>query len=335
MDKLEYKIQNGRIIMCQGGLYSVRLDSGETLKCRARGSFRHKHMSPLPGDIAAVKYAVTSDGTVATYEKYEKSEKSESKSQGERGDMATDAVIEEIIARRNALIRPPMANLDYMFVTMAAASPEPVLATVDKLICIAEYNKIEPVVVIGKCELAPENAKKLSDIYSAAGYKTFVLSCKTGEGIDEISEFIKGVLPHKLAAFAGASGVGKSTLMNILFPGLVLETSDISRKIERGRHTTRKVEIFGFYGGYIADTPGFSMLDFEHFDFFGKEDLVGTYREFREYIGECRYTKCTHTKEDGCAILGAVAEGKIPKSRHDSYLELYGILKNKNSWDKK
>lgn len=329
MDKLEYKTQNGRITMCQGGLYSVHLDSGEMLKCRARGSFRHKHMSPLPGDIVSIKYAVASDGSVATYEK------SESKSQVDRSDIATDAVIEEIIARRNALIRPPMANLDYMFVTMAAAAPEPVLATVDKLICIAEYNKIEPVIIVGKCELAPENAKRISDMYSAAGFKTFVLSCKTGEGVGEISEFIKSVLPHKLAAFAGASGVGKSTLMNILFPGLLLETSDISRKIERGRHTTRRVEIFEFYGGYIADTPGFSMLDFEHFDFFGKDDLIDTFREFREYMGECRYTKCTHTKEDGCAILNAVANGKIAESRHESYLELYGILKSKNVWDKK
>lgn len=310
--------------MCQGGLYSVRLDNGEGLKCRAKGSFRHRHISPLPGDIVAVKYAVAPDGSVALCEGGEV-----------QNGIAADAVIEEIAERRNALIRPPMANLDYMFVTMAAASPEPVTATVDKLICIAEYNKIEPVVVIGKCELAPENAKRLSDIYSAAGYRTFVLSCKTGEGTEALSQFVKEILPDKLAAFAGASGVGKSTLMNLLFPGLLLETSDISRKIERGRHTTRKVEIFEFYGGYIADTPGFSMLDFEHFDFFGKEDLVDTFREFREHIGKCRYTKCTHTKEDGCAILGAVKDGRIPESRHESYLELYGILKNKNAWDKK
>lgn len=302
----------------------MRLDNGEELKCRAKGSFRHRHISPLPGDIVSVRYAVAPDGSVALCEGGEV-----------QNGIAADAVIEEIVERRNALIRPPMANLDYMFVTMAAASPEPVTATVDKLICIAEYNKIEPVVVIGKCELSPENAKRLSDIYSAAGYRTFVLSCKTGEGTEAIAQFVKEILPDKLAAFAGASGVGKSTLMNLLFPGLLLETSDISRKIERGRHTTRKVEIFEFYGGYIADTPGFSMLDFEHFDFFGKEDLVDTFREFREHIGKCRYTKCTHTKEDGCAILGAVKDGRIPESRHESYLELYGILKNKNAWDKK
>ena len=123
--------------------------------------------------------------------------------------------------------------------------------------------------------------------------------------------------------------------MNILFPDLSLEVSDISRKIERGRHTTRKVDLFPAGGGYIADTPGFSMLDFERFDFFAKDDLAHTFREFRELLGSCRYTKCTHTKEEGCAIIEALHEGSISESRHASYVELFDILKKKKDWDKK
>ena len=126
--------------------------------------------------------------------------------------------------------------------------------------------------------------------------------------------------------------------MNKLFPSLSLSTSDISRKIERGRHTTRHVELFpvgeSFDEGYIADTPGFSMLDFERFDFFTKEDLPLTMREFEPYIGECRYTKCTHLKEEGCAIVEAVRDGRISKSRHDSFVAMYNVLKEKKAWEK-
>jgi ribosome biogenesis GTPase len=141
----------------------------------------------------------------------------------------------------------------------------------------------------------------------------------------------------KTAAFAGASGIGKSTLLNRLFPHLELSTSNISRKIERGRHTTREAVLFEISDaadcGYIADTPGFSMLDFKRFDFFEKEDLVDTMREFAPYIGECRFTKCSHTKEQGCAIVEAVKRGDIPLSRHQSYVELYDILKTRKKWE--
>ncbi len=315
---------HGKIIQGVGGLYSVRVISapcgeaelGSVVNCRARGSFRHNNISPLPGDNVII--------SPTTEQKDKKSKEN------------ADFVIDEICERSNSLIRPPMANLDYLFITMAAAAPTPILATIDKLICIAEFNKIEPVIVITKCELAPEYSKELEAIYKKSGFTVFRLSAAKNIDIAPIDEFIKTALVGKTAAFAGASGIGKSTLLNRLFPELSLSTSEISRKIQRGRHTTRKVELYPLSDslecGYIADTPGFSMLDFERFDFFEKEDLPLTMREFSDYIGECKYTKCSHTKEDGCAIIQAVKSGDIPASRHASFCELYDVLKAKKKW---
>lgn len=322
---MEYQT-NGKIIKGVGGRYVVKLfreDScpmpvGSIVTCRARGAFRHKKISPLVGDEVSVTVSsIKSD---------------------EGGTDEYESIIEEILPRKNALIRPPIANIDTVFVSMAAASPEPMPEVVDKLVSILEFNGIEPVIVIEKCELDRARANDLKHIYELAGYPVFVISCRLGEGIDEIRDYVNNELENKIAAFAGASGVGKSTLMNTLFPSLRLETSDVSRKTERGRNTTRHVELYPLSSaencGYIADTPGFSMLDFERFDFFSKEELPLTMREFSEYIGYCRYTKCSHTKEEGCAILEAVRDGKIAKSRHDSFVSMYNVLKEKKDWEK-
>ena len=315
----------GKILKGVGGLYTVRISeesSAPTLvRCRARGSFRHSNITPLPGD----NVLLTPDTNVQSTER------------GERGE-TSGYVIDDIVDRTCSLIRPPMANLDYLFVTMAAASPMPVLSTVDKLISIAEYNRIEPIVVITKSELDEHEAERLHNIYSTVGLNCFITSANENKGIELLDSFIKENLKNgRTGAFAGASGIGKSTLMNRLFPSLQLSTSEISRKIERGRHTTRLVELFPLDDttscGYIADTPGFSMLDFKRFDFFEKEELFGTMREFGRYIGSCRYTKCTHTKEEGCAILEAVRSGEIPVSRHESYVELYEVLKTRKKWE--
>ncbi|MBQ8208662.1 MAG: ribosome small subunit-dependent GTPase A [Clostridia bacterium] len=326
---MEYR-KHGKIIKGVGGLYIVRLEKGDdplagTLApCRARGVFRHNHITPVVGDEVEVIY------TEASYEMLDGVPTPK--------EDGRDIMISEILPRRNNLIRPPVSNIDVMFVAMAAASPVPVLETVDKMLSILEHSGIEPVVVIGKCELDRENAARLADIYTLAGYRVFVLSCVTGEGVDQVAKFVREELYGKTAAFAGASGVGKSTLMNAIFPNLRLDTSSVSRKIERGRHTTRHVELFpitdDFEDGCIADTPGFSMLDFERFDFFSKEDLPLTMREFQPYIGQCRYTKCTHVKEDGCAIVEAVREGKIAKSRHESFVSMFNVLKEKKAWNK-
>ena len=306
---MDLKIK-GKIIGLLGGLYTVRVKDGEgyrEISCRARGAFRHGNLSPMVGDDVTLD---VSDGE-------------------------QNAVIEEICERKNSLIRPPLANLDTVFVTMAASSPKPMLDMTDKLTAILEHNNVTPVIVVGKCELDREYAALIKETYEKAGYKVFVLSCATGEGIDEIEEYINTSLGGNVAAFAGASGVGKSTLMNKLFPSLELGTGDVSRKTARGRHTTRAVTLYPIRESlYLADTPGFSMLDFERFDFFDLEQLPLCFPEINERIGECKYTKCTHLREEGCAIVDAVKRGEISKSRHESYVSLYETLKNKHKWDK-
>ena len=315
-------MEKGIILKGVGGLYTVKItdDSseryGECVQCRARGALRHNNITPLAGDRVLLH----------TDDENNKDHKA----------AVSGLVIEEITERKNALIRPPLANLDYIFVTMAAVHPTPILPTVDKLISIAEFNKIEPVIIVTKRDLDETQADRIIDIYKRSGFTAFAISSVTGEGVDEVRTFVDTQLCGKIAAFAGASGIGKSTLMNALFPDLELSTSDISRKIERGRHTTRQVELFaisdGADTGYLADTPGFSMLDFQRFDFFECEDLVHTMRDFADYIGKCKYTKCSHTKEEGCAVLDAVRRGEICKCRHDSYLEIYEVLKQKKKW---
>ncbi|MBO7177282.1 MAG: ribosome small subunit-dependent GTPase A, partial [Clostridia bacterium] len=340
---------HGKILRGLGGLYDIRLCSpdhhkavyeeqgelsatsplaGHTISCRARGLFRYHKEKPLIGDEVCVNY---SDASFSA--------------NGEEiipDPNGTDVVVAAILPRRSALIRPPMANLDMLFVTMACASPDPIPQMADKLLCIAEYHHITPVVLLTKSELNRDRAEKLRAIYQKSGFPVFLLGQRGEEGADEVQTYLREhLLPGQTAAFAGASGVGKSTLLNALFPDLQLETSAVSEKTERGRHTTRCVTLYPVNDQadcpYLADTPGFSALDFEQFDFFGKEDLPHTVREFAPYLGQCRYTNCSHTKESAsdCAIVRAVEAGEIPKSRHESYCALYDVLKNKNSWDKK
>ena len=327
---------NGKILEGVGGNYTVRINAPETkfhketVFCPARGAFRHEGISPLPGDDVVVTVSLRDEDCPLPVNDPKQTKDGSS------------AVIAEILPRKNALIRPPMANLELLFAVFASADPEPMPDVIDKLLLIAEQNEITPVVVITKSELNPAKAKELEEIYSHTPYPVFTLSAVTGEGVAEFSDFVKENLPGKIAAFAGASGIGKSTLMNTLFPHLALPPSAVSQKIGRGRHTTRKVSLFpiaqisdlAVENTFLADTPGFSMLDFVHFDFFDLEDLPFNFPEFREHLGTCRYTKCTHLKEDGCSILAAVNRGEIAPSRHQSYVTLYDILKKKHKWDK-
>ena len=315
---------SGKILEGVGGRYTVEIRNEGTeyhrtvFPCSAKGAFRHENLTPLPGDDVEILLTIP------------------------EGDAAPSAVIQDIVNRRNALIRPPMANLDLLFVVFASANPDPMPETIDKLLLIAEHHDITPVIVITKSELNPERANALRDTYRTTPYPIFILSAVTGEGVEEFRNFVQEEARGKISAFAGASGIGKSTLLNALFPHLSLETSEISRKTQRGRHTTRKVTLFPIKtlgnteveNTYLADTPGFSMLDFVHFDFFDLDDLPFTFPEFREHLGTCRYTGCTHLKEEGCSIIAAVTKGEIAPSRHASYVALYDILKKKHKWDK-
>lgn len=336
----------GTVIRSVGGLFGVRLfDTGApqlppdytrqpldglTVQARGRGVLRRKG-ALLVGDTVRVSYdcaafRTAEDGSVEVAD-------------GENG-----IVIEEILPRVNSLIRPPMANLSLMVVTAAATAPEPDTETLDKLLCIAEHNKIGVVMAVTKCDLDPVAAERLAGIYRLAGYPVFEVTGTTGNGVGVLRAYVQERLRSSaqdghaigIAAFAGASGVGKSTLLNRIFPELRLQTGEISRKIERGKNTTRTVELYPISerqeDGWFADTPGFTMLDFERFDFFKLDDLAGTFPEFAPYIGACRYKKCTHTKEEGCAILSGIRNGEIARSRHDSYLSLYGVLKKKHEW---
>ena len=164
------------------------------------------------------------------------------------------------------------------------------------------------------------------------------LTKKFGERV-AVNDLTFSIRAGEIFGFLGGNGAGKSTLMNVLFPKLSLETGNLSEKIERGKNTTRHTELFVLsellgqeYNGYLADTPGFSLLDFERFDFFELEDLFSTFREFDSSVGKCKYTKCSHTKEDGCDVIRRVKSGEIEKSRHESYCELYSTLKNKPKW---
>ena len=307
--------KHGKVVKGLGGLYEVRIeDNGEVsrLACRAKGNLKRDEEKLLIGDNVTVSIDdSTPDGIV----------------------------ISSVEERKNSLIRPPLANLDYLFIVFAAAKPSPVIETVDKLIAIAVHNDITPVVVITKSDLQSDAAEEYAAIYRLVGIPTFITSSEAGEGIEGLKEYIKeNVRNGKTSAFAGASGVGKSTLMNVLFPGLTLATAEISKKIERGRHTTRHVEIFDIElseaTGFLADTPGFSLIDFARFDFFSLDELLPTFPEMLPYLGKCRYADCAHVGEgiDECAVAKAASEGKIAPTRLESYRSIHRTLKEKTTY---
>lgn len=269
--------------------------------CRARGLFRKDKRVPVAGDRVGI--AVDGDGT---------------------------GVIEVLRERRNMLVRPPVANLDLLAVVASVTDPSPNTLVMDKMIALAEINGIEPVIVITKTDLKAPDA--LEEIYRRAGFAVFVVSAQAPESIEPLRKVLSG----KLSAFTGNSGVGKSSRLNRLDPRLSRETGETSKKLGRGRHTTRTTVLYRQPGGgYIADTPGFSSIEFERTQMIRKEALSGCFREFDAYFGKCRYGSCTHMGEDGCAVGQAVREGRIPPSRLESYQAIYREVKDWKEWEKK
>ena len=290
-----HKASTARILTCTGGLYLVETPDGP-IRCRAKGAFRNEGVTPVPGDFVTL-----------------------------RTDEKNGCTISGVRERKNILLRPPVANLDRLFIVCAVCDPLPSLSGADKVCSVAIHNGIEPIVIFTKSDLMPQKADELCGIYLRAGLKALTLSAKDPESAKKkLLPLIAGVS----SAFTGASGVGKSTLINTLFPQFALEIGELSRKIARGKNTTRQsvffnaADLIGVGGTYLADTPGFSMLDFSRFHFFDTDELVFTFPEFADHLGKCRYTKCTHTKEEGCAILEAVRTGNISPSRHESYLKI-------------
>ena len=290
----------GLVIKCVGGFYTVNTPEGP-VTCRARGRFRKDGVSPCAGDQVRVQREP--DGSWA---------------------------LSDVLPRRNHLVRPPVANLDRLFVVASLRDPAVNLALVDKTLAVAEINHIEPVVVFTKTDLG--DAGPLLEIYRLAGIECFAVCAGRGEGIERLRELAAG----KLSAFLGNSGVGKSTLLNAAFPGLGLETGEISRKLGRGRHTTRHVELYPLpEGGYAADTPGFSTFDVERYRLTDKEQLVSGFREIERFSGDCMFTSCSHTCEKGCAVLKAANEGRIARSRIENYGAMYQEIKGVKKWEQK
>ena len=294
MNKLD-----GIIIKGIGGFYYVEA-AGEIYECKARGVFRKSGIKPLAGDRVAI--------TV--------------------NDKAEN-VIDEIYERKTVLPRPPVANVDKLFIVSSVCEPKPVFLIIDRLTALAVNKGIEPIVVFTKSDL--DDAEEYAEVYRKAGIKTFVVSCKNGEGVTAV----KQELENHISAFCGNTGVGKSSLLNAIDPSLALKTGEISDKLGRGRHTTRHSELFKVSGGYVADTPGFSSFETEETELILKDDLPYAFKEFEPYIGQCKFTSCLHMKDKGCRIIQAVEEGDIPVSRHESYCSMMEQAKNIKEWELK
>jgi ribosome biogenesis GTPase len=286
----------GKIVKGISGFYYVHIVESGIYECKAKGIFRNQNVKPLVGD----------DVEIVILDEAEK-----------KGN------IEAILPRRNALIRPAVANIDQALIIFAAAKPQPNFNLLDRFLIMMEYQKVPVTICFNKCDLVTEEEmRRVAEIYQGCGYKVLYTSAKENLGIKELA----GQLHGKTTAVAGPSGVGKSSLINCLSPEAAMETGDISKKIERGKHTTRHSEILPVAEGtYIMDTPGFSTLYIPGFE---KEDLQKFYPEFAPYEPYCRFQGCSHMVEPDCGVRDALAEGKISMLRYENYKLLYEELKN-------
>ena len=286
----------GKIVKGISGFYYIYVAGTGIYECKAKGAFRKQKIKPLVGDN--VEIAVIDE-------------------QEKKGN------VEKILERKNELIRPAVANIDMALVIFAAAKPDPNFNLLDRFLCMMEYQNIPVTICFNKKDFVNQDEiEHLKSIYQPAGYNVLFTSTKSGEGIDDIKNLLKG----KTATVAGPSGVGKSSIINMLQDGVVMETGVISTKIERGKHTTRHSEIIPVMkDSFIMDTTGFSSMDVPGFE---KEELWTCYPEFREYEPYCRFQGCSHINEPDCGVKSALDEGKISQVRYENYKLLYEELKN-------
>lgn len=270
-----------------GGFYYVKTGSGEMLEVKPRGIFRKRGVKPLAGDRVLL------------------------------GREAETWFIEEIEPRKNAFVRPPVANVDLVFIVAATAQPVPSRLVIDKLAAVALWQKAQPVLLVTKTDLASGEA--LLQDYQKAGMQAFCVGPEQDAGLLRLRQ----MLPGRCSVFCGNSGVGKSTLLNALCPEAMRDTAAISQKLGRGRHTTREVEIFEVNGGLVADTPGFASVDLQQLEKHDAEDVQYAFPEIEGRMNECKFTGCSHVAETGCAVRLAVEQGEIAESRYESYRSLY------------
>lgn len=225
-------------------------------------------------------------------------------------------VIEALLPRRNQIRRPAVANIDQLLVIMAAKSPDPNQFLVDKMLMTCEYGGIHPTLCFNKCDLDRETAEAYKAFYERCGYDVYLVSAKTGEGLDTLRD----LLPHRMTAFAGPSGVGKSSLLSQILGREDLSVGAVSEKIKRGRHTTRHSEIMRLDSDtYVVDTPGFSALDFEHLN---PKEVLRLFPDMLPYSGGCKFSSCLHLSEPECTVKQAVADGHIQKERYETYCKI-------------
>ncbi len=288
----------GTIVKALSGFYYVNCDN-RIYECRARGKFRLDGTSPLVGDKVSFNIDSNSKG-----------------------------YIEAVSERKNFFIRPAVANIDALVFIAANTNPVTDPFLIDRVSVIAEEAGCELIVCINKTDI--DNADELWKIYTSAGFTTVRTSAETGEGIEELKAALKG----KICAFTGNSGVGKSSILNVLMPGLNLEVGIVSEKLGRGKHTTRHVELFAIdETTYIADTPGFASFDIIMMNTIEKQELQYYFREFKKHIGDCRFNDCAHLKEPGCAVTEALGAGEIMPSRYESYTRLYELTAQNKPWN--
>ena len=290
----------GKIVKGISGFYYVHVVESGIYECKAKGIFRQQKMKPLVGDDVEIDII------------------SEEKKTGN---------VAAILPRKNALIRPAVVNVDQALLIFAAASPNPNFNLLDRFLVMMGRQDVPVILCFNKCDLiTEEQQQEIASIYEASGCKILFVSAKKELGLKELQEILEG----KTTTVAGPSGVGKSSLINLLAPEACMETGEISKKIERGRHTTRHAELIQLKGdGYIMDTPGFSSLYLPEME---KEELQDCYPEFAAFEPYCRFQGCSHISEPDCGVKEALSEGKIHPVRYENYCQLYGELKDREKY---